>query len=89
MSIELTRLDVGDLDRDTAGELAAIDNAALDGVPLRHHTPETFLLECQDRDGEGPDAGFWLARHPWRHIGQSSGPSGSCNESRSSKPRRS
>ena len=44
-----------------AGALAAIDNAALDGVPLRHHTARTFLLDCLDRDGEGPDEGFWLA----------------------------
>ena len=30
--------------------------------PLRHHTAETFLLECRDRGGEGPTPGFWLAR---------------------------
>jgi len=47
VSAELTRVDVADLDLATAGELAAVDNAALDGVPLRHHTAETFLLQCR------------------------------------------
>jgi GNAT superfamily N-acetyltransferase len=69
VSIALTRIDVGELDLTTAGELAAIDNAALDGVPLRHHTPETFLLECRDRNGEGPDTGFWLAHDGGRLVG--------------------
>jgi len=69
VSAELTRVDVADLDLATAGELAAIDNAALDGVPLRHHTAETFLLQCRDRNGEGPDAGFWVARDDGRLVG--------------------
>ena len=59
--MSITRVDVADLDLDLAGRLAALDNSALDGVPLRHHTAETFLLECRDRDEQGPDAGFWLA----------------------------
>ena len=59
--VTLARIDVGDVDLDLAGQLAAIDNVALDGVPLRHHTAETFLLECRDRDESGPDAGLWLA----------------------------
>ena len=63
------RVDVADLDLETAAECAAIDNAALDGVPLRHHTAETFLLECRDRNGEGPDAGFWLAADEGRLVG--------------------
>ena len=57
----LTRLGVDELDDELADSLAAIDNAALDGVPLRHHTGRTFQLECQDRYGEGPDEGLWLA----------------------------
>jgi GNAT superfamily N-acetyltransferase len=61
MTLSIERVDVADLDLTTAGALAAIDNAGLDGVPLRHHTPETFLLDSQDRDGEGPDHGLWLA----------------------------
>jgi GNAT superfamily N-acetyltransferase/RimJ/RimL family protein N-acetyltransferase len=61
VTVEIVRVDVADLSPGTAAELAAIDNAGLDGVPLRQHTAETFLLECRDRDGEGPDAGFWLA----------------------------
>jgi GNAT superfamily N-acetyltransferase len=69
VSVTLTRIDAPELDLATAGELAAIDNAALDGVPLRHHTAETFLLECRDRNGEGPDAGFWLAHDGGRLIG--------------------
>jgi GNAT superfamily N-acetyltransferase len=69
VSVTLSRIDVRDLDLATAGELAAIDNAALDGVPLRHHTAETFLLECCDRNGEGPDAGFWLAHVDGRLVG--------------------
>ncbi|HEX4685976.1 MAG TPA: GNAT family N-acetyltransferase [Nocardioides sp.] len=69
MTVRLTRVDVADLDLATAGELAAIDNAALDGVPLRHHTAETFLLECRDRSGEGPDTGFWLAHDDGRLVG--------------------
>ncbi|HEY3528762.1 MAG TPA: GNAT family N-acetyltransferase, partial [Nocardioides sp.] len=63
MTVEITRVDVADLDLATATALARIDNAALDGVPLRHHTAETFLLDCRDRNGEGPDAGLWLAHH--------------------------
>jgi GNAT superfamily N-acetyltransferase len=69
VTAELSRVDVADLDLATAGELAAIDNAALDGVPLRHHTAETFLLECRDRNGEGPDAAFWLAHDEGRLVG--------------------
>jgi GNAT superfamily N-acetyltransferase len=65
----LTRVDVAELDLAVAADLAAIDNAGLDGVPLRHHTAETFLLECRDRSGEGPDAGFWLAHHVGRLVG--------------------
>lgn len=69
MTVGLTRVDVADLDLDTAADLAALDNAALDGLPLRHHTAETFLLECHDRNGEGPDAGFWLAHDDGRLVG--------------------
>lgn len=69
MSVTLTRIGVRELDLATAAELAAIDNAALDGIPLRHHTAETFLLECLDRNGEGPDAGFWLAHDGGRLVG--------------------
>ena len=38
MTFSLERIDVADLDLSTAADLADIDNAALDGVPLRHHT---------------------------------------------------
>lgn len=69
MSVGIERVDVADLDLATAAELAAIDNAALDGVPLRHHTAETFLLDCRDREGEGPDAGVWLAHDDGRLVG--------------------
>jgi GNAT superfamily N-acetyltransferase len=65
----LTRVDVADLDVDLAGALAAIDNAALDGVPLRYHTAETFLLECRDRSGDGPDEGLWLAHEDGGLVG--------------------
>jgi GNAT superfamily N-acetyltransferase len=61
---QLTRIGVDQLDDDLADALAAIDNAALDGVPLRHHTGRTFRLECQDRYGQGPDEALWLA-----HVG--------------------
>ncbi len=57
----LTRISVDRLDDDLADALAAVDNAALDGVPLRHHTGQTFRLESQDRYGEGPDEALWLA----------------------------
>ena len=57
----LTRIEVDELDDELAAALAGIDNAALDGVPLRHHTGRTFQLECQDRHGEGPDEAVWLA----------------------------
>jgi GNAT superfamily N-acetyltransferase len=69
VSVGIERVDVADLDLATAAELAAVDNAALDGVPVRHHTAETFLLECRDRNGEGPDAGFWVARDDGRLVG--------------------
>jgi len=69
MTTTVTRIDVTDLDPRLAADLAAIDNAALDGVPLRHHTGETFRLECLDRDGEGPDAGLWLAHRGDRLVG--------------------
>ncbi|MGC4109656.1 MAG: GNAT family N-acetyltransferase [Nocardioides sp.] len=65
----IERLDPADLDLATAAELAAVDNAGLDGVPLRHHTAETFLLDCRDRDGEGPDVGIWVAREDDRIVG--------------------
>jgi GNAT superfamily N-acetyltransferase len=63
------RFDVSDVDLAMSAELAAVDNAGLDDVPLRLHTPETFLLECRDRDGEGPDAGLWVARIDGRIVG--------------------
>jgi GNAT superfamily N-acetyltransferase len=69
VSVEIERIAVDALDLDTAGQLAAIDNAALEGVPLRHHTAETFLLECRDRGGEGPDQALWLARRDGRLVG--------------------
>jgi GNAT superfamily N-acetyltransferase len=69
MTFSLERIELADVDPSTAADLAAIDNAALDGVPLRHHTPETFLLDCQDRNGEGPDAGLWLAREGRQLVG--------------------
>jgi GNAT superfamily N-acetyltransferase len=69
VTITVTRVDVADLDLGLAAELAAIDNAALAGVPLRPHTAESFLLECRDRDGEGPDAGFWLAHDGGELVG--------------------
>jgi GNAT superfamily N-acetyltransferase len=60
--MEFERIDVAGLDLALAGRLAAIHNAALDGVPLLHHTAETFLLECRDRGGEGPDHALWFVR---------------------------
>lgn len=60
--MEFERIDVAGLDRVLAGRLAAIHNAALDGVPLPHHTAETFLLECRDHEGEGPLVAMWVAR---------------------------
>ena len=38
MTVAIERIDVPDLDLDTASRLADIDNAALDAVPLRRHT---------------------------------------------------
>ena len=65
----LTRIEVDELDDELAAALAAIDNAALDGVPLRHHTGRTFQLECQDRNGEGPDEAVWLAHADGELVG--------------------
>ena len=69
MSIELTRIDVADLDLHLAGQLAALDNAALEQTVRRHHTAETFLLECRDYGTEGPLEGLWLARLDGRLVG--------------------
>ena len=65
----LTRIEVDELDDELAAALAGIDNAALDGVPLRHHTGRTFQLECQDRHGEGPDEAVWLAHADGELVG--------------------
>ena len=35
----------------------------------RHHTAETFLLECLDYGTEGPLEGLWLARLDGRLVG--------------------
>jgi GNAT superfamily N-acetyltransferase len=69
VTVSVTRIGVDDLDLATTEQLAAIDNAAHDAVPLRRHTALTFLLDCRDRDGEGPDAGLWLAHHEGRLVG--------------------
>jgi len=69
VSIELTRIDVADLDLHLAGQLAALDNAALEQTVRRHHTAETFLLECRDYGTEGPLEGLWLARLDGRLVG--------------------
>ena len=70
--MEVTRIEIDDLDLALAGELAAIDNAALDGVPLRHHTAESFLLSCRDHGAEGPLQALWLAREGGMVVGFSS-----------------
>ncbi|MGA8248382.1 MAG: GNAT family N-acetyltransferase [Nocardioides sp.] len=69
MSIDIERVDVADLDLATAGGLAEIRDAALDGVPLRGHTAETFLLDVRDHNGEGPLEGLWLGRSDGRLVG--------------------
>ncbi len=69
MSTDLERISVADLDLATAGELAAIDNAALEDTVRRHHTARTFLLECRDYGTEGPLEGLWLARRDGRLVG--------------------
>jgi GNAT superfamily N-acetyltransferase/RimJ/RimL family protein N-acetyltransferase len=63
------RITVDELDLALAGELAAIDNAALERTARRRHTAETFLLECRDYGTEGPLEGLWLARHDGRVVG--------------------
>lgn len=72
MTVRIERLGADDLDLATAGELAAIDNAALDDVPLRRHTAETFLLDCRDHGAEGPPQAIWLARVGGRLAGYAS-----------------
>jgi GNAT superfamily N-acetyltransferase len=69
VTAEIARIGVDDLDLALAGELATLDNLALDPVPLRRHTAETFLLDCRDRGGEGPDQALWLARVDGRLVG--------------------
>ena len=69
MSVDVERIDVADLDLDTAGALAEIDNAALEQTVRRRHTAETFLLECLDYGTEGPLEGLWLARLDGRLVG--------------------
>jgi GNAT superfamily N-acetyltransferase len=62
MSVDIQRIDVADLGLDLAAELAAIYNAALEDLPLRRHTADTFRLECLDHGSEGPLEGLWVAR---------------------------
>ncbi len=69
MSVVIERVDVADLDLATAAQLAEIDNAALEQTVRRHHTAETFLLECRDYGTEGPLEGLWLARLDGRLVG--------------------
>jgi GNAT superfamily N-acetyltransferase/RimJ/RimL family protein N-acetyltransferase len=69
MSVEIQRLDVANLGPDLAAELAAIYNAALERVPLRRHTPETFRLECSDQGSQGPLEGMWVARLDGASVG--------------------
>ena len=69
MSVDIARVDVADLDLPLAGELAEIDNAALEQTVRRHHTAETFLLECRDYGTEGPLEGLWVARLDGRVVG--------------------
>jgi GNAT superfamily N-acetyltransferase len=69
MTVAIERIAVADLDLDTAGVLAAIDNAALERTVRRHHTARTFLLECRDYGTEGPLEGLWLARQDGHLVG--------------------
>jgi GNAT superfamily N-acetyltransferase len=69
VSTAIERIDVTDLDLETAGVLAANDNASLEQTVRRHHTAETFLLECRDYGTEGPLEGLWLARLDGRLVG--------------------
>jgi GNAT superfamily N-acetyltransferase len=69
VTVVLERVDVADLDLVTAGDLAAIDNAALERTVRRQHTAETFLLECRDYGTEGPLEGLWIARVAGRTVG--------------------
>ncbi len=61
MSVSVERISVDDLGLELAGHLARLQNAALAAVPLRRHTAETFLLDVQDHQGEGPLQALWLA----------------------------
>jgi GNAT superfamily N-acetyltransferase len=67
--VDVQRISVDDLDLALAGELAEIDNAALEQTVRRRHTAETFLLECRDYGTEGPLEGLWLARLDGRLVG--------------------
>ncbi|WP_151081840.1 GNAT family N-acetyltransferase [Nocardioides cynanchi] len=69
MTVELDRIGVDGLDLALAGELAEIDNAALEQTVRRRHTAETFLYECRDYGTEGPLEGIWLARLDGRVVG--------------------
>jgi RimJ/RimL family protein N-acetyltransferase len=69
MSLDLQRLAVSELGLDLAGELAAISNDALESVPLRRHTADTFRLECLDHGSEGPLEGLWVARLDGSTVG--------------------
>jgi GNAT superfamily N-acetyltransferase len=69
VSLDLQRVDVADLAVETSGELAEIHNAALEGVPLRRHTDETFRLDCVDHGSEGPLEGLWIARLDGATVG--------------------
>jgi GNAT superfamily N-acetyltransferase len=69
VNLDLQRLAVAELGLGLAGELAAIDNAALEAVPLRRHTADTFRLECLDHGSEGPLAGLWVARRDGAIVG--------------------
>jgi hypothetical protein len=48
--------------------VAAIDNAARRRTPAPPHGSHV-QLECRDRDGEGPDAGLWLAHEESQLVG--------------------
>jgi GNAT superfamily N-acetyltransferase len=69
VSAELTRVDVADLDLATAGDAGGHRQRRTRRRAAPHHTAETFLLQCRDRNGEGPDAGFWLAHEGGRLVG--------------------
>jgi len=68
-AVDIRRLDPFDLDLELADRLAEIGRLTLGELPLPSPTGPALLLGAQVAEGNGPDAGVWVASEDGEAVG--------------------